>query len=532
MSTPPPPPGHAAGTQESLWDSEPSLSEVTFCVVDLETSGTSPAHAEITEFGAVKVRGGEVLGEFSSFVRITPPLPSAIVRLTGITDDDLVPAPPIGEVLAAFFEFARGSVLVAHNARFDVSFLREAADRCGFTWDFPAALCTVQLARRILPKGETPSYRLGDLAAYFRAETTPNHRALADARATVDVLHGLIARVGNCQVGTLSELRAYDGRLSRATRNKAELADALPAAPGVYIFRDSRGNPLYVGSSINLHARARSYFSGGDSRGRMRTMVGLVSAIEHIVTANDLEAWMREDQLIDALQPPFNRRSRAPRRGWWLGPGRRVERTAFEHSLGPFPTQGDARAAADLYNCVTDQQWQHLLDGTHMQAIWEAIDTIEHLAEAGKFEHAARRRDDIAPAIAVLARHHALAPLAQCAQIVLAQRLRSTWTFSVIRYGHLAAAGTLPRGGDHTHFLAQLVGQASHITAEPGPFCGATAAQVAHIARWMDTRPTRIVSVDGQWAEPVGGAQQLAEWSRKAAIAARAGRRARRACGA
>ena len=528
----------AAAQQETLWDAEPSLAELTFCVVDLETSGTSPQDAEITEFGAVKVRGGQILGEFSSFVRVNSPLPPAIVRLTGITDDDLVLAPPIGEVFAAFLEFAHGCILVAHNARFDVSFLRATAARLGYDWDFPSPLCTLQLARRILPKGETPSYRLGDLATYFRAETTPNHRALADARATVDVLHGLLSRVGNCAVGTLSELRSYDMRLSRTDRNKVELSEELPSSPGVYIFRDAKGNPLYVGSSINVRQRARSYFSGSDSRSRMRTMVGLTASVEGVATANDLEAWVREEQLIDALQPPFNRRSRAPRRGWWLGlrdgeskAGKpisrvRVDRIPFEWSVGPFRTQREARSAADIYNCETPEQWRRLVNGQAIDCLTAAIDTIESLATAGHFERAARLRDELTPAIGVLSRVHALSPLAHCAEIVLAQRLQRTWTFSVIRFGRLAAAGTLPRGADYVSFLAQLRHQATHVSPEPGPFCGATPAQLSLIARWMDARATRIVSVDGDWAEPTSGAQNLAEWSHKAAEATRAARTA------
>ncbi|HXO54117.1 MAG TPA: exonuclease domain-containing protein, partial [Mycobacterium sp.] len=118
---------------------EPTLRDTTFVVVDLETTGgkataTSGRCDAITEIGAVKVRGGVVLGEFGTLVDPQRSIPPQIVQLTGITTAMVCDAPTIGAVLPMFFEFARGAVLVAHNARFDVGFLRAAADRCGIGW--------------------------------------------------------------------------------------------------------------------------------------------------------------------------------------------------------------------------------------------------------------------------------------------------------------------------------------------------------------------------------------------------------------
>ena len=519
-----------SGHQQLLWSEEPPLSETTFVIVDLETSGTAPGNAAITEIGAVKVRGGEVLGEFASFVHIDRPLPADIVRLTGITDEDLRDAPPISEVFPAFHEFARGAVLVAHNARFDMGFLKAACSDLGYEWDFPTPLCTLVLSRRIVPKSDTRSYRLHDLARLFNAKTAPNHRALYDARATVDVLHGLIERVGDCGVETLPDLRRFDNRLSPTTRRKASLADALPQSPGVYIFRDDTGVPLYVGSSINIRQRARSYFSGGDSRSRMRTMVGLADSVEAVECAHDLEAWVREEQLIDSLQPPFNRRSRAPRRGWWVAPGTtagalRIERVPFGEAIGPFRTKNEARDCAEIYGL---EDWDGLCGGTQLGGLEDAIESVTNLASEGRFETAARRRDELAPAVAALAGVHSLGPLARCEEIVLAQRLAKTWTFAVIRYGRLAAAGTLPRGADWSTYVAGLRESATHISPGDGPFAGATVPGVRLIARWMDTRPTRIVSITGQWREPARGAQRLLEWAETAKDAARHARRSLR----
>src|SRR5699024_3370354 len=222
------------GVQVAFDEMEPLLSEVTFVVVDLETTGTRSGADEITEIGAVRVRGGEVLAELSTFVSIRGSLPPQISRLTGIAPEDLVGAPALGEVMATFFEFSRGAVLVAHNAGFDLGFLRAAARATGHPWPEPRTLCTLALARRVLHRGETRGHRLGELAAHLGSVVDPNHRALQDARATVDVLHALISRIGDCGVSTLSELKAYDGRLAPEVRRRATLTESLPARPGVY----------------------------------------------------------------------------------------------------------------------------------------------------------------------------------------------------------------------------------------------------------------------------------------------------------
>ena len=188
------------GTQGTLDELGTPLSEVTFVVVDLETTGGSPAGAHITEFGAVKVRAGEVLGEFQTLVNPAEPIPAFISVLTGITNQMVADSPRIGSVLPAFLEFAADSVLVAHNAPFDISFLKAAAAGTGRTWPPFHVIDTAHLARQLVTKDEAPNRKLGTLARLFGAATTPDHRALHDARATVDVLHGLLSRVGSLGV--------------------------------------------------------------------------------------------------------------------------------------------------------------------------------------------------------------------------------------------------------------------------------------------------------------------------------------------
>jgi DNA polymerase III epsilon subunit family exonuclease len=186
------------------------LSQTTFVVLDLETSGASPkSGSAITEIGAVKVCGGQVLGTFKTFVNPGTPLPPFITELTGITDEMLVDAPKIESVLPTLFEFIgseRTTVFVAHNAPFDLSFLKASAALHGYAWPNFRVIDTVKAARFVLTKDDVANYQLGTLAVYFRAEIAPNHRALDDALATVDVLHGIIERMGTFGITTINQM--------------------------------------------------------------------------------------------------------------------------------------------------------------------------------------------------------------------------------------------------------------------------------------------------------------------------------------
>ena len=330
------------------------LREVTFVVVDLETTGGRAGADAITEVGAVKVRGGQVLGELATLVDSGRGVPPMIAQLTGITTAMLVGAPTVGAVLPSFLEFAAGAVLVAHNAAFDTDFLRAACAQQGVAWPSPQVLCTVRLARRVLTRDEAPSVRLSALAQLLGARTTPTHRALDDARATVDVLHSLLERVGNLGVHSLEELLAFLPEVTVNQRRKRGLAEHLPHAPGVYLFRGPGAEVLYVGTATDLHRRVRSYFTGAETRRRIREMVTLAVHVDHVVCAHPLEAGVRELRLLGAHAPPYNRRSKFPHRAWWVVltdeafPRLSVVRTERAGALGPFRNRGRAAAAAEL----------------------------------------------------------------------------------------------------------------------------------------------------------------------------------------
>ena len=182
------------------------LASVDFVIVDVETTGWEPGQASITEIGAVRIGPGGPAAEFSSLINPGGPIPADIVALTGITDAMVSHAPPAGAVLPGFLAFARGCVLTAHNAPFDLGFLAEACRQSHLAWPAFPVLDTAALARSVLD--EVPDCKLATLAEFFGATTRPCHRALADAKATADVLRGLLARLESAGVRTLAEISA------------------------------------------------------------------------------------------------------------------------------------------------------------------------------------------------------------------------------------------------------------------------------------------------------------------------------------
>ena len=357
--------------QTSFSDLGIDLREAIFVVVDLETTGGSPEDSEITEIGAVKVKGGEILGEFQTLVNPGVEIPPFITVLTGITQSMVIEAPAIEQVLPAFFEFAgshESTFLVAHNAPFDISFLRAAAIRTARTWPKYRVLDTAKIARRVLTRDEVPNNKLATLAPYFGAISTPNHRALDDAKATVDVLHGLIARLGSFGVSTVEDLIDFSNRLTPAQQSKRHLLQGLPKAPGLYIFRGPDDEALYVGVSKNIASRVRSYFSSSEARSRVLEMIGIAERIETIVTPTVTEAEIREIRMIKNLKPRYNRRSKFPEKKVWIRLSDekfpRLVTTRGFHSLsdevgwaGPFSGIEEAEAAKSaIYELIKIRQ--------------------------------------------------------------------------------------------------------------------------------------------------------------------------------
>ena len=332
------------------------LHQVTFCVVDLETTGGSPADCRITEVGAVKVLGGERIGTFQALVNPQVAIPPFITHLTGIDDRVVAAEPPIEAVLPAFLEFCRGAVFVAHNARFDFSFLNVNLVRLDYDRLPGPAVCTARLARRVVWP-DVPNVRLQTLARYFRTRAVPNHRALADAEACAEVLHGLLELGGRLGILTLGDLHEAVRARGRPHFGKIRMADHLPHAPGVYLFRGRDDRVLYVGKSKDLRARVKSYFYG-DERKKIDDLLAETASIDSVMCGSELEALVVEARLIRRHEPKYNRRGKTWRRYAYLKldpaeafPRLKIVRSATPGDgcayLGPFGSSSAARLAEE-----------------------------------------------------------------------------------------------------------------------------------------------------------------------------------------
>jgi DNA polymerase-3 subunit epsilon len=552
------------------------LAEVTFVVVDLETTGGSPNSCAITEIGAVKVRGGEWLGEFQTLVNPQCSVPPFIAVLTGITDAMVATAPPLRTVLPAFLEWSRGCVLVAHNAPFDLGFLRAGCAALGLEWPSFESVDTARLARRVLTRDEAPDCKLATLSRLFRTSTTPCHRALADAQATTDVLHGLFERLGNLGVRTFEELVSFNGLATAAQRRKRYLADGLPDGPGVYIFRDSRGVPLYIGRSRHVRARVRQYFVASEPRTRMAEMVGIAERVDAIACAHPLEAEVRELRLIAEHKPRYNRRSRFPERASWvkltaepyprLALVRRVVADGATY-LGPFGSNRSAQAAmaaiheavplrqctqriapsrptsacvlAGMGRCAapceggvsradyapTADDARALLTGNARPLLEAARRRMASLSGQERYEEAAAHRDRATAFVRAAARMQRLTALSACPQLVAARPgFSGGWDLAVVRFGRLAGASSVPTGVSPMPAIDALVATAEIVTPGIGPLATASAEEMDQILAWLAGPGARLVSIDGTWCSPAAGAGGLHEWL----VAADAGRDAAR----
>ena len=544
------------GVQGTLDELGTPLAEVTFVVVDLETTGGSPTGAHITEVGAVKIRGGEVLGEFQTLVNPAEPIPAFISVLTGITNQMVADSPRIDSVFPAFLEFARHSVLVAHNAPFDISFLKAAATLTGHSWPSFRVVDTAHLARQLISKDEAPNRKLGTLAQLFGAATTPDHRALHDARATVDVLPGLLGRVGSLGVVTLDELSTFSSRVSSAQRRKRHLAEGLPTAPGVYLFKDSQGRVLYVGTSQNIQRRVRTYFTASEQRTRMAEMVGIAASVTPVVCATTLEAQVRELRLIALHKPRYNRRSVNPERVPWvkltveafprLSIVREVKADGARY-FGPFSSRLGAESAmaavhevlplrqctkrlsasgrsadcvlAEMGRCgapcsgdqsvreyaVIVERAVQMIAGDSREVVGALLERMTSLSGQQRYEDAGAVRDKLTHLVRAAARAQRIAPLANSAELVAARPTPlGGWEIICIRFGRLAGTTVTQRGSDPRAYIEALAASAEIVGPCPGP--AASAEETEKILAWLDSPNVRMVAIEGEWTCPVHGA--------------------------
>src|SRR5438045_17397 len=375
------------------------LEHATFVVVDLETTGLRPGSSRICEIGAVRVRELELQEEFDLLVDPGMPIGPIVSGLTGLRDADLRGAPDPAIAVRRFLEFAGDAVLVAHNARFDLSFLDRETERLTGARLAGPVVDTVGLARRLLA-GRTPRAGLASLARFFGTAATPCHRALPDAQATAEILLMLIGLAQERGAQTVADLAELAAPRVRKVYAKRSLASGAPTAPGVYLFRDAHDSVLYVGRARELRARLRSYFRSDRQRPAVEGALAALERIEWRVTGSELEAALEELRLISELRPPANARHVRPDRYVYLRRrGGALVCTQTPTALGPFRSRTRARLACRALDGGSEEELTE--PGL---ALPRLRGKLRNLAECRRYEDAARLRDRI-DALEELVRH-------------------------------------------------------------------------------------------------------------------------------
>ncbi|MDG2427276.1 MAG: DEDD exonuclease domain-containing protein [Acidimicrobiales bacterium] len=542
--------------QASLDDLGIPLTDVTFCIVDLETTGISVATSAITEIGAVKLRGGECVGTFQTLIDPGAEIPRSITVLTGITNTMVVDAPPISAVLPSFLEFLGDAVIVGHNVRFDLSFLRAAVERSGRPPMTNRSVDTCGLARRLL-RDEVPNCKLSTLANYLQFEHQPSHRALDDALATGDLLHLLLDRAGGLGVTGLEDLLLLPQMAGHAQAAKLQLTENLPRQPGVYLFRNSQGEVLYVGRANNLRSRVRSYFSS-DTRKKIAQLLEKTVRIDHQICQSLLEAAVTEIRLIHQYEPRFNQQGTTWRRyayvklsldepyprlsatrvadsdgSLYLGPvsstaaARRIIKTietvmplrrcASQPGKGLrsgscLPVQIGATACPCISN-VSEKQYAAVVDTT-VQAVNEIpellltplAERMTQLAGERRFEEAAEIRDQAKELATVLDRRNRIDRLRRSGRLCLAVggasilefhdgRLAEVKSFTAPNTTHPISLEFPP--ADNQKMFVEL--------AQSLPVVKEQADELHCVASWLQREAHRLVvrHCDGTLAEPI-----------------------------
>jgi DNA polymerase III epsilon subunit family exonuclease len=414
------------------------LEAATFVVVDLETTGLTPGKARICEIGAVRVHELELEQRFETLANPGAPLGPGIAALTGLRDVDLRRAPPVGAAVRRFLAFAGDAVLVAHNARFDLSFLDRETERLTGRRLGSVAIDTVALARKLVGPRRA---NLAELSHYFGTAARPCHRALPDAEATAEILLALIGLAQERGARTVADLGDLAATRARRAHAKRSLAFGAPQRPGVYLFRDAHDQVLYVGRARDLRARLRSYFGSGKQRPAVEAALGALERIEWRVLGSEVEAALEELRLIRELRPAANVRSARPDRYVYLRQrGESVVCSAQPGPLGPLRSRTRARLAA------------RALESAGTMDVDEAAATLRarlrRLTNDLRFEDAARVRDrlsaleDVARALAAIERLRAL----ELCVLAPAAEPGFRRAFFVAN-GRVAAVRTLPPGG-------------------------------------------------------------------------------------
>jgi len=290
------------------------ITDATFAVVDLETTGGLKPENRIIEICAIKCRHGQRLGMLESLVNPDRQISYFISQYTGISNHMVEDAPRIQSLLPAVASFFSETIFVAHNVPFDMGFINMELERNGYNKLTNRRLCTFRLARRLLPTQQKKN--LGDLAKYFGIQVENRHRARGDCEATIKVLSELIS-IAEEQHGveTVEELLSLQFKAIRNFKREPRhfskirntVLNTFPAKPGIYVMKSRKDEVLYIGKSKNLKSRVLSYFNQNIDRSqKVVELTHHVRKIDYSLTGSELEALLLESKLIKLHKPRFN----------------------------------------------------------------------------------------------------------------------------------------------------------------------------------------------------------------------------------
>jgi DNA polymerase III subunit epsilon len=281
------------------------LSQKTFVIVDVETTGASPVFDRIIEIALLRVENGCITDKFSSLINPLTALSPFIERITNIKTEDLVGAPTFEEVRDKIESLLEGAVFVAHNARFDYGFVKNELKRSGVSFN-SKCLCTVRLSRKLYPQYK--KHDLSTLIDRFDFQCENRHRAEDDAK----VLWDFITHIKN--TGREAELnKALQSLLSENTLPQflnEKSIKKLPEGPGVYVFYGEENEVLYVGKSKNIRYRVLSHFSNDHTSTKEMHLCQQTVRVEGIETCGELSALLLESEMVKNLSPIYNRQLR------------------------------------------------------------------------------------------------------------------------------------------------------------------------------------------------------------------------------
>jgi DNA polymerase-3 subunit epsilon len=319
--------------------------------VDLETTGGNAAYHRITEVGLVRMERGEVVEEWSSLIDPECRIPPYIESFTGITNEMVAGAPRFADIAALLLEKLRGPVFVAHNARFDYSFLRTEFRRLDVQFS-ARVLCTVKLSRRLFP--EFPRHNLDAVMERHQLTCTARHRALGDARVLGDLWAKLRGEIAEEKLAAAAQIVIGANKLP--AHLPPGLADELPEGPGVYRLFGDDDVLLYVGKGHSLRARVLGHFTAEQSDAKEQKKARQTRRIDWIETAGVLGAQLKEAEWIKVQKPLYNRRvnpqsdsftlrTRNPACGVQLVPIADLDPAELTACFGVFHSQKDGRKA-------------------------------------------------------------------------------------------------------------------------------------------------------------------------------------------